>query len=119
MPVPVVQSTVRPSGNTELQSSLFAPKTLLDQSTAGRLLLRSGGQDYGVQVPVVHGVPPSLDDDVRQSSETTEGEPPVQVMVTVLAVWLITYVATVVPEGSFTISAIELGFAADTGISTE
>jgi len=51
-----------------------------------RSLLGTDRRDYGVQIPVVHGVPPSADDDVRQSSETTTGEAPVQVMVTVLAV---------------------------------
>ena len=67
----------------------------------------------------MHGVPPSVDDDVMQSSETTTGEPPVQVMVTVLAVWSNTSVATVAPAGFLITIVTELGPAADKGISTE
>jgi hypothetical protein len=54
-----------------------------------------------------------------QSSETTTGEPPVQVMVTVLAVWSNTSVATVAPAGFLITIVTELGPAADKGISTE
>lgn len=67
----------------------------------------------------MHGVPPSVDDDVMQSSETTTGEPPVQVMVTVLAVWLNTSVASVAPAGFFTTIVTEVAVAIDNGISTE
>jgi hypothetical protein len=48
-------------------------------------------------------VPPS---GFKQSSDTTTGEPPVQVMVTVRAVVSATMVATVVPAPFFTVELV-------------
>jgi hypothetical protein len=77
----------------------------------------AGGQDYGVQVPVLQSAVAPAAEDGRQSSDTCTGESPAQVMDAVLLVLSMTKVTTVVPAGFFSTIGSEVGLSSEYWVS--